>query len=59
VLLVKSTNHFYAGFLPVAAEIIYVAAPSSYPSDPRTTDYLKLSRPIWPRVDDPFADQGA
>ncbi|MCO5083492.1 MAG: M81 family metallopeptidase [Rhizobiaceae bacterium] len=54
LLLVKSTNHFYAGFQPIAAEIIYVAAPSFYPSDPRTTDYRKLNRAIWPRVENPF-----
>lgn len=54
VLLVKSTNHFYAAFAPVAAEIIYVAAPTSYPTDPAVTDYRKLDRPIWPRVPDPF-----
>lgn len=53
ILLVKSTNHFYAGFVPIAAEVIYVSAPSSYPSDPARTDYTKLSRPIWPRVADP------
>jgi microcystin degradation protein MlrC len=56
VLLIKSTNHFYAGFAPIAAEIVYVAAPSSYPIDPRKTDYKKLVRPIWPRVDDPWRD---
>lgn len=55
ILLVKSTNHFYAGFAPIAAEIIYVNAPSSYPSDPRITEYTKLDRPIWPRVESPFA----
>lgn len=54
VLLVKSTNHFYAGFKPIAAEIVYVAAPSFYPSDPRVTDYRKLNRAIWPRVENPF-----
>jgi microcystin degradation protein MlrC len=53
VLLVKSTNHFYAGFQPVAAEIIYVDAGAPYPSNPRATDYRKLTRPIWPRVEDP------
>jgi microcystin degradation protein MlrC len=53
VLLIKSTNHFYAGFAPIAAEIIYVSAPSSYPTDPAATNYTKLSRPIWPRVCDP------
>jgi microcystin degradation protein MlrC len=53
ILLVKSTNHFHAGFAPIAAAIIYVSAPSSYPSDPAATKYTKLSRPIWPRVADP------
>ncbi len=58
LLLVKSTNHFHAGFAPMAAGIVYVTAPSSYPSDPRLTDYKRLTRPLWPRVADPFADPG-
>lgn len=55
ILLVKSTNHFYAGFAPVAARIIYVAAPTSYPSNPAETKYTKLMRPLWPRVKDPHS----
>lgn len=55
VLLVKSTNHFYAGFAPIAAEIIYVSAPTSYPTDPARTNYRKLDREIWPRVANPHA----
>ncbi len=55
MLLVKSTNHFYAGFAPIAAEIIYIDAGAPYPSNPRVTDYRNLTRPIWPRVEDPFA----
>ncbi len=55
ILLVKSTNHFYAGFEPIASRIIYVSAPTSYPSDPAKTNYTKLKRAIWPRVADPFA----
>ncbi|TIN67185.1 MAG: M81 family metallopeptidase, partial [Mesorhizobium sp.] len=58
MLLIKSTNHFYAGFEPIAAEIIYVSAPSSYPSNPAVTDYKKLTRPVWPRVADPWKDAG-
>ena len=58
LLLIKSTNHFYAGFAPIASGVIYVDAPTSYPSDPRVTDYRKLTRAIWPRVDDPFAAGG-
>jgi len=59
VLLVKSTNHFYAGFAPIAAEIVYIDAGAPYPSNPRVTDYKKLRRPVWPRVEDPFADAAA
>jgi microcystin degradation protein MlrC len=55
LLLVKSTNHFYAGFAPIAAEIVYIDAGAPYPSNPRLTDYRKLTRPIWPRVEDPHA----
>ena len=53
ILLIKSTNHFFAGFQPIAAKIIYVTAPTSYPTDPATTPYQKLDRAIWPRVPDP------
>lgn len=56
ILLVKSTNHFHAGFVPVAAEIIYIDAGAPYPSNPKKTDYRKLAREIWPRVDNPFAE---
>lgn len=55
ILLVKSTNHFYAGFEPIASRIIYVSAPTSYPADPAKTNYTKLKRSIWPRISDPFA----
>lgn len=53
ILLVKSTNHFYAGFAPIAAEIIYIDAGAPYPSNPRKTPYRKLARAIWPRVENP------
>lgn len=53
-LLIKSTNHFYAGFAPTTSEIVYVAAPTSYPTDPATTPYRKASLEIWPRVPDPL-----
>lgn len=53
ILLVKSTNHFYAGFAPIAEEIIYIDAGAPYPSHPRETNYKKLAREIWPRVENP------
>lgn len=51
LLLIKSTNHFYAGFKPIAREVLYARVPGPYPDDPRVTNYRKLVRPIWPRVD--------
>jgi len=53
-LLVKSTNHFHAGFQPVSSEIVYIAAPTCYPTNPATTPYRKASLEIWPRVADPL-----
>jgi microcystin degradation protein MlrC len=53
ILLVKSTNHFYAGFAPIAEGIVYIDAGAPYPSHPRETPYRKLSREIWPRIADP------
>lgn len=56
VLMVKSTNHFHAGFAPVARDIFYVAVDGCYPNNPATAGYQKLCRPLWPIVDDPFAE---
>ncbi|MCO6052263.1 M81 family metallopeptidase [Mesorhizobium sp. RP14(2022)] len=55
LLVLKSTNHFYAGFQPVASDIIYVAAPTSYPTNPSETMYQKAKLNIWPRIADPLA----
>jgi microcystin degradation protein MlrC len=54
ILVVKSTNHFYADFSKFAGRVIYCAAGRPYPNDPRTTPYAKAPRNIWPIVEDPF-----
>jgi len=54
LLIVKSTNHFYAAFSPIAASVIYVAVDGPYPNNPVTNDYKNLNRKIWPRVEDPY-----
>ena len=54
ILVIKSTNHFYAAFEPIAAEIIYCSAGRPYPNDPATNPYLKVRRDIWPIRRDPF-----
>ena len=58
ILVVKSTNHFHDAFLPIAADILYVAVDGPYPSDPRTNAYTRLQRLIWPIADNPHAEQG-
>jgi microcystin degradation protein MlrC len=54
-LVVKSTQHFHAGFLPVADDILYVAAPGTGTMDMRAVTYKTVARPLWPRVADPHA----
>lgn len=53
LLVVKSTNHFYDGFAPVARKIIYADGGAPYPADPRAAAYKNLRRPLWPIVDNP------
>jgi microcystin degradation protein MlrC len=48
ILVVKSNQHFYAGFAPVASRIIYAAADGPLKNDPRQFTYRHIQRPIWP-----------
>jgi microcystin degradation protein MlrC len=54
-VVVKSSNHFRAGFEPIASDILYVGAPGAL--QPRFEDlpFTKLTKPYWPRVADPLA----
>jgi microcystin degradation protein MlrC len=54
VVVVKSTQHFYAGFAPFAAEVIYVAAPGAIPPDFASIPFEKFTDAYWPRVDNPY-----
>ena len=56
ILVIKSTNHFYAAFQPIASEIIYCSAGHPYPNDPATNPYRLVRQDIWPRSDNPFGD---
>ena len=48
ILVVKSMQHFYAGFEPIAAKVIYVAAPGALVPDFTLLPYRKANRAIWP-----------
>lgn len=47
-IVVKSMNHFRAGFAPLAKQIIYVAAPGAIDVDYRRLGYRRVKRPIYP-----------
>lgn len=55
VVVVKSIQHFHAGFAPIASDILYASGPGALRADFRNIPYTKLKRPYWPRVEDPFA----
>ena len=58
IVVVKSTQHFHAGFAPIARDILYVAAPGAIAPDFAAIPYTKLTKPYWPRVEDPWAGEG-
>lgn len=57
IVIVKSIQHFHAGFAPMAERILYVAAPGALSPDFANLPYTQLQRPYWPRVEDPFATE--
>ena len=54
IVVVKSSNHFYAAFAPIAAEVMYLDTGGPYPSDPRRIPYVKARRPPAPLDPNPW-----
>lgn len=54
IVVVKSSNHFYAAFAPIAAEVLYLDTGGPYPSDVRNLTFHKLRRPIAPLDPNPL-----
>jgi microcystin degradation protein MlrC len=48
LIVVKSSQHFYASFSKVAKKVVYVAAPGAVTVDLKTLPYQKIQRPKWP-----------
>ena len=48
IIVVKSSQHFYASFSKLAKNVIYVAAPGAVTVDLKTLPYQKIRRPKWP-----------
>lgn len=54
-ICVKSSNHYRAGFAPIAAQIIPVATPGAITPDFTAIPYNLRAPDYWPKVEDPFA----
>ncbi|MGI9334818.1 MAG: M81 family metallopeptidase [Gammaproteobacteria bacterium] len=54
IVVVKSTQHFYAGYAPLAAQVLYVNAPGAIPKDFAAIPYTKRTTPYWPKIEDPW-----
>ena len=50
IIVVKSSQHFYASFSKLAKHVIYVGAPGVVALDLNTLPYRKIRRPKWPLV---------
>jgi microcystin degradation protein MlrC len=55
VLLVKSSQHFHAGFAPLAEEIYYVNGPGAIPRSFSDIRYTRRDGNYWPRAADPWS----
>lgn len=54
ILVVKSSQHFHAGFGPIASEILYASSPGALSQDFAAIPYTARSGRYWPRDEDPF-----
>jgi microcystin degradation protein MlrC len=55
LIVVKSTQHFYAGFAPIASQVLYVTAPGGVMVDFVNLPLTRRKLPYWPKTADPFA----
>jgi microcystin degradation protein MlrC len=53
-VVVKSAQHFYAGFAPHASRVLFVATSGTVSPDFEKLDLKRAGRPLWPKVKDPF-----
>ncbi|MBU2647647.1 M81 family metallopeptidase [bacterium] len=56
ILVVKSTQHFHAGFAPISKQILYAGDLGALPGDMLKIPYQHADTTcLWPFTDDPFA----
>jgi microcystin degradation protein MlrC len=55
IVVVKSYNHFQAGFRALAAQIIHIEGPGAIDGNMAAIPFKSRSSQYWPRVADPFS----
>lgn len=55
IVVVKSSQHFYDGFAPIAAEVIHMATPGAITPDFTIIPYTRRDANYWPKTPNPFA----
>ncbi|MCB1467907.1 MAG: M81 family metallopeptidase [Rhizobiaceae bacterium] len=55
IIVVKSSQHFHAGFGPIASEVIYISGPGAITPDYANIPYTKRDPNYWPKREDPFS----
>ena len=56
ILVVKSTQHFHAGFAPISKEVLYAGDLGALPGDMKRIPFQRVDTGcLWPFVEDPFA----
>lgn len=53
MVILKSTQHFYSAFAPIAGEVIHISAPGAITPDFANIPFVVRDRYYWPRVADP------
>jgi len=48
IVVVKSAQHFHAGFAPIAKEVLWLDGPGALSQDFARLGYSRVRRPIWP-----------
>ncbi len=54
IIVVKSSQHFYAAFESLAAEVIHLATPGAINPDFTIIPYTKRDDNYWPKTENPF-----
>jgi len=58
-VVVKSSQHFHAGFAPIGSDVLYLGTPGAITPDFANIPFERLTTPYWPRFENPFAESGA